>query len=96
MQIVAKQETTTARSKISDAIVINYTAERQTGSPLDRINGRILKNDVVAGYFNASRQGESGLTFISGHSLTTEEKKEISSQIYADEEELFSVGNTPE
>jgi hypothetical protein len=93
MQIVATQETVTARSKISDAIVISYTAERKNESSLDRINGRILKNDVVAGYFNASRQGESGLTFISGHSLTTEEKQEIASQIYADEEEFF---NNPE
>jgi hypothetical protein len=90
MQIVSTQQTVSARSRISDAVVITYTAEYQAGNPIDRINGRVLKDDTVAGYFSAGRTGESILSFTAGSSLTTEEKQEISSQIYTDEAEFFT------
>ena len=92
MQVITTQQTTAARSRISDEIVINYTSEQQDDKPTERINGRILKNDIVAGYFNANRSGESGLTFVSGSFLTADEKQEISSAVYQDEAEFFNEG----
>lgn len=90
MQIIATQQTVTARSRLSDELLINYTAERQGDNPAERINGRILKNDSVAGYFNSSRSGESTLTFLAGSSLTPPEKQSISAQVYEDEPELYN------
>jgi hypothetical protein len=90
MQIVATLQTTTARSRISDETVINYTADRQGDNPIDRINGRILKNDAVVGYFNANRGGDSSLNFAAGSTLTQEEKQSIAAQIYIDEAEFFA------
>jgi hypothetical protein len=90
MEIITTQQITTARSVVSDTIVVDYTAERKNDNPVERIGGRILKNGNAVGYFNANQAGESGLTFVANAPLTVEEKREIAAKIYADEAALLN------
>lgn len=83
-------ERTTALSRINDEIVVRYNYDSVNQAPVDRIHGTIYKNEVTIGYFNASRNGESGLTFMSAITLSVEEKQQISARLYLDEQDTFS------
>lgn len=90
MKITTVQQTTTGKSNVGDSIVINYTYNTRENVTVEKASGAIRKDDVIVGYFNTNRTGESGLTFLANADLTQEEKQQIAAQIYTDESEIFN------
>lgn len=94
MDLITTQERTTVSSRINDEILIVYGYESVDKVPIETINGTVRKNEKVIGHFNASKSGESGLTFMPGNNLSVEEKQLIASRVYAKEQSLFSADST--
>ena len=67
----------TATTKVTEAIRVNYRRCSRGTEAVKDINAEIIKDETTVGFFNASRNGVTGFSLHEDHGLTSGEVKKV-------------------
>ena len=79
----------TASTKVTDAIMVKYRMSTRGTEAVKDIIAEIVKDETVAGFFNASRNGVTGFSLHEDHGLTSGEVKQVFQTAIDDCSEVF-------
>ena len=79
----------TASTKVTDAIMVKYRMSTRGTEAVKDITAEIGKDETVAGFFNASRNGVTGFSLHEDHGLTSGEVKQVFQTAIDDCSEVF-------
>jgi hypothetical protein len=80
----------TGVTRVTGDVRIRYNIQ---GNQAVAVSGAVYKNEAIAGYCNAEKDGAFGFSLLAGHSLSGDEVKEVFNAAVDDVQALYGDGD---